>query len=61
MKGKLSPCYVGSYQILRYIDKVAYEVEFPNAQHKCIGILCLFVEKVCWQSDVYSIVEKSWS
>ncbi|WMV24790.1 hypothetical protein MTR67_018175, partial [Solanum verrucosum] len=29
-KGKLSPRYVGSYQILRCIGKVAYELELPN-------------------------------
>lgn len=29
-KGKLSPHYVGPYQILRYIVKVAYKFELPN-------------------------------
>jgi len=30
MKGKLSPRYVDPYQILRQIDKVAYELKLPN-------------------------------
>ena len=29
-KGKFSPQYVGPYQILRCIDKVAYELDFPS-------------------------------
>ncbi|WMV25578.1 hypothetical protein MTR67_018963 [Solanum verrucosum] len=29
-KGKLNPHYVGPYQILRRIGKVAYEVDLPN-------------------------------
>ncbi|WMV33072.1 hypothetical protein MTR67_026457 [Solanum verrucosum] len=29
-KGKLSPHFVGPYQILRRVAKVAYELEFPN-------------------------------
>ncbi|WMV19096.1 hypothetical protein MTR67_012481 [Solanum verrucosum] len=29
-KGKLSPCFIGSYQILRCVGKVAYELEFSN-------------------------------
>ncbi|WMV29489.1 hypothetical protein MTR67_022874 [Solanum verrucosum] len=29
-KGKLSPCYVGPYQILRRVGNVAYELDFPN-------------------------------
>ncbi|XP_049381263.1 uncharacterized protein LOC125845777 [Solanum stenotomum] len=45
-KGKLSPQYVGPYQILKCIGKVAYEVDLPNelapVSHvymlkKCIG------------------------
>ncbi|WMV29848.1 hypothetical protein MTR67_023233, partial [Solanum verrucosum] len=30
-KGKLSPQYVGPYQILKRVGKVAYEVDLPNA------------------------------
>ncbi|WMV18848.1 hypothetical protein MTR67_012233 [Solanum verrucosum] len=29
-KGELSPRYVGPYQILRSVGKVAYELDFPN-------------------------------
>ncbi|KAK4723843.1 hypothetical protein R3W88_026622 [Solanum pinnatisectum] len=29
-KDKLSPQFVGPYQILRHVDKVAYELDFPN-------------------------------
>ncbi|WMV25472.1 hypothetical protein MTR67_018857 [Solanum verrucosum] len=29
-KGKLSPCYVGPYEILRRVGKIAYELELPN-------------------------------
>ncbi|WMV18945.1 hypothetical protein MTR67_012330 [Solanum verrucosum] len=29
-KGKVSPCFVGPYQILRRVGKVAYELGFPN-------------------------------
>ncbi|WMV58867.1 hypothetical protein MTR67_052252 [Solanum verrucosum] len=29
-KGKLSPRYMGPYQILRHIGKVTYELELPN-------------------------------
>lgn len=29
-KGKLSPCYVGPYEILHNIGKVAYELRLPS-------------------------------
>ncbi|WMV46448.1 hypothetical protein MTR67_039833 [Solanum verrucosum] len=29
-KGKLSPCLVGPYQILRHFGKVGYELDLPN-------------------------------
>ncbi|WMV55377.1 hypothetical protein MTR67_048762 [Solanum verrucosum] len=29
-KGKLSPRFVGPYQILRHVGKAAYELDFPN-------------------------------
>ena len=28
-KGKLSPCYMGPYQISTYVGKVFYELELP--------------------------------
>ena len=29
-KGKLSPCYVGPYEILQQVGKVAYELRLPS-------------------------------
>lgn len=60
-KGKLSPRYIGPYQILRRIGKVAYESDFPvelvsvhlvfhvSLLKKCLGDLLLVVqvESVC--------------
>ncbi len=49
-KGKLSPLYIGPYQIMRRIGGVAYELEFPaslgsihpvfhiSMLKKCIGV-----------------------
>ena len=43
-KGKLSPTYVGPYEILQRIGKVAYELELPAklaAVHPCFHISLL--------------------
>lgn len=59
-KGKLSPCYIGRYQIVRRIRGVSYELELPanmasvhpvfyvSMLNKCIGdhSLVLPVEKI---------------
>ncbi|WMV24762.1 hypothetical protein MTR67_018147 [Solanum verrucosum] len=45
-KGKLSPRYVGPYQILRNVDKVAYELDFPN--ELASSFPCLYVEEMSW-------------
>ncbi|WMV08645.1 hypothetical protein MTR67_002030 [Solanum verrucosum] len=50
-KWKLSPRYVGPYQILRRIAKVAYELELPS---ELALVHCLLVEEVCWRSDINS-------
>ena len=43
MKGKLSPLYVGSYEILKRVCKVYYELELPNESS---GFPCFHVEEV---------------
>ena len=43
MKGKLSPCYVGPYEILQRICKVSYEFELPKELalvHPVFHVLC---------------------
>ncbi|WMV58068.1 hypothetical protein MTR67_051453 [Solanum verrucosum] len=54
-KGKLSPHYVGQYQILRRIDKVAYELELPNDLASVHPIFHVSLLKKC-VGDLKSIV-----
>ncbi|WMV25159.1 hypothetical protein MTR67_018544, partial [Solanum verrucosum] len=46
-KGKLSPRYVGLYQILRRIGNVAYELDLPNELATVHLILHVFMLKKC--------------
>ncbi|WMV41797.1 hypothetical protein MTR67_035182 [Solanum verrucosum] len=46
-KGKLSPCYVGPYQILRYVGKVAYYLEFPNDLASVHLVFNVSLLKIC--------------
>ncbi|WMV33107.1 hypothetical protein MTR67_026492 [Solanum verrucosum] len=45
-KGKLSPRYVGTYQILRRVSKVAYELELPNELATVHPILDRLIKKL---------------
>ncbi|WMV45659.1 hypothetical protein MTR67_039044, partial [Solanum verrucosum] len=46
-KRKLSPRYVGPYQILNRIEKVAYELDFPNELAPMHPILHVYMLKKC--------------
>ncbi|WMV18344.1 hypothetical protein MTR67_011729, partial [Solanum verrucosum] len=54
-KWKLSPRYVGSYQILKHFGKVAYELELPNDLASMHPIFYVFLLKKC-VGDPTSIV-----
>ncbi|WMV13651.1 hypothetical protein MTR67_007036 [Solanum verrucosum] len=40
-KGKVSPRYVGPYQILRRVGKVAYELNLPNELASVHLVFCV--------------------
>lgn len=42
-KGKPSPRYLGPYQILRNIGKVAYEIDLPNELASVHPIFCVSI------------------
>ncbi|WMV37185.1 hypothetical protein MTR67_030570 [Solanum verrucosum] len=62
-KGKLSPCYVGPYLILRRIGKVSYELDLPyelvsvhpffhlSMLKKCVGDPTSIVPLECLRVD----------
>ncbi|WMV25113.1 hypothetical protein MTR67_018498 [Solanum verrucosum] len=54
-EGKLRPFYVGSYQILSLIDKVAYELELPNDLVSIHPVFHVSLLKKCVR-DLMSIV-----
>ncbi|WMV37684.1 hypothetical protein MTR67_031069 [Solanum verrucosum] len=54
-KGKLSPQYVGPYQILRRVGKVAYELDLPNELATVHPIFHVSILKKCVE-DPTSIV-----
>ncbi|WMV50607.1 hypothetical protein MTR67_043992 [Solanum verrucosum] len=46
-KGKLSPLYVGLYQILQRIGNVAYELDLPNELAPVHSVCHVFMLKKC--------------
>ncbi|TMX01565.1 hypothetical protein EJD97_024274, partial [Solanum chilense] len=46
-KGKLSPRYVGSYEILQRVGKVAYELKLPSELASIHPIFHVFMLKKC--------------
>lgn len=46
-KGKLSPRYVGPYQILKHIGKVAYELILPNKLVSVHPVFHVYMFKKC--------------
>ncbi|WMV54576.1 hypothetical protein MTR67_047961 [Solanum verrucosum] len=46
-KGKLRPCYDGPYQLLRRIDRVAYELDFPSNLSSVHLVLHVSLLKMC--------------
>ncbi|WMV41184.1 hypothetical protein MTR67_034569 [Solanum verrucosum] len=51
-KGKLSPRYVGPYKILRRIDKVDYELDFPSELASVLPISHAL--KMHWGSNIHN-------
>lgn len=45
--GKLSPRYVGPYQVLRRVGKVAYELDFPNELVSIHPVFHISMIKTC--------------
>ncbi|KAK4707065.1 hypothetical protein R3W88_033363 [Solanum pinnatisectum] len=54
-KGKLSPHFEGQYQIVRYVGKVAYELDLPNELASVHPIFHVSIFKKC-VGDPTSIV-----
>ncbi|WMV55082.1 hypothetical protein MTR67_048467 [Solanum verrucosum] len=54
-KGKLSPRYMGPYQILKRVGKVAYELELPNELASVHSVFHVFMLKKCI-GDLVSIL-----
>lgn len=54
-KGKLSPCYLGPYRILRHVGKVAYELDLPNDLTSVHPVFHVYMLKKC-VGDPTSIV-----
>ena len=46
-KGKLSPCYVGRFQILSHFEKVSYELLFPSYQDSVHPVFYVSLLKKC--------------
>jgi len=54
-KGKLSPRYVGPYQILKHVGKVAYELDLPNKLAPIHPVFHVSMLKKCI-GDLVSII-----
>ena len=60
-KGKLSPWYVKSYEIFKWVGKVAYELKLPSESAPGLpNILCLFGQEMYRQSGFYSSYLRVW-
>ncbi|MEA1078843.1 hypothetical protein U8M15_28525, partial [Klebsiella pneumoniae] len=46
-KGKLSPWYVGHYEILRRVGNVAYEIELPSSLRLVHLVFYVFILRKC--------------
>ncbi|WMV29564.1 hypothetical protein MTR67_022949 [Solanum verrucosum] len=58
--GKLSPRYVGPYQVLRRTGKIAYELELPNELTAMHHIFHVSMLKKCVGDPTSIVPQKSW-